>query len=295
MPESAKRYVEVLRLTLTDDDLIDRLAEFRPTHLTAYASVLHELARHIEAGRLTLKPELEQVVNISERLLPQAREHYAKVFGTPILDDYAMGECLFLTNGCVETGGMHVNTDFSILEVVDENNRPVPDGERGAKVLLTNLANYVQPIIRYEVGDIVTMSTRPCGCGSSLPLIKCVEGRDSAVFWIDGDESLRPLSPGVFETALGQVTEIREYQVIQEDARRFRIRIEPLPRAELDREHVRQIVLRQVDDYLLGDKLQILVEIVQRLAPEGGNKFPRAVSNVAPPADKTQPCASGRR
>ena len=158
MPEGAKQYLEVLRLTLTDDDLIERLAEFRPTHLTAYASVLHELARQIEAGRLTLQPELQQVVNISERLLPQSRERYAQVFGTPILDDYAMGECLFLTNGCIKTGGMHVNADWAMLEVVDDKNKPVPAGEKGAKVLLTNLANYVQPIIRYEIGDIVTMA-----------------------------------------------------------------------------------------------------------------------------------------
>ena len=129
-----------------------------------------------------MKPELEEVVNISERLMPQAREHYAKIFGAPLLDNYSMGECLFLTNGCTETDGMHVNADWAILEVVDENNQPVPAGEKGAKVLITNLANLVQPIIRYEVGDILTMATEPCGCGSNMPLIDHVEGRDSDVF-----------------------------------------------------------------------------------------------------------------
>ncbi len=102
LPEGARQYLEVLQLSLIDKDLIERINEFRPTHLSAYASVLHELARQSEAGRLTLKPELEQVVNISERLMPQAREHYAKVFGAPVLNDYAMGECLFLTNGCLD-------------------------------------------------------------------------------------------------------------------------------------------------------------------------------------------------
>jgi phenylacetate-CoA ligase len=283
MPEGAKQYLEVLRLTLTDDDLVERLAEFRPTYLTAYASVLHELARQIEAGRLTLQPELQQVVNISERLLPQARKRYEQVFGTPILDDYAMGECLFLTNGCVKTGGMHVNADWAILEVVDDKNRRVPVGKKGAKVLLTNLANYVQPIIRYEIGDIVTMATEPCGCGSNLPLIARVEGRDSDVFWIEGEGGLRPLTPGVFETALGQITEAREYQVVQEDPRRFRIRIEAVPGAELNRKRALEIVRSQLEDYGLDDQLQVIVEVVDRLAPEGGNKFKRSVTKVAPP------------
>jgi phenylacetate-coenzyme A ligase PaaK-like adenylate-forming protein len=283
MPPGAKQYLEVLRLTLTDDDLIDRLAEFRPTHLTAYASVLHELARQIEAGRLTLKPELQQVVNISERMLPQARKRYAEVFGTPILDDYAMGECLFLTNGCGKTGGMHVNADWAILEVVDERNRPVPAVKKGAKVLLTNLANYVQPIIRYEIGDIVTMATEACGCGSNLPLIARVEGRDSDVFWIEGDDGLRPITPGVFETAMGQITEAREYQVVQDDPRRFRIRIESIPGEELNRERALEIVRKQLEDYGLAEEVQVTVEVVDRLVPEGGNKFKRSVTKVAPP------------
>ena len=103
-----------MQLCVEDDDMLEQLAEFRPTHLTAYASVLHELARATEDGKLDLKPELKQVVNISERLMPQAREHYEKIFGAPVLDDYGMGECLFLTNGCAETGGMHVNADWAI-------------------------------------------------------------------------------------------------------------------------------------------------------------------------------------
>src|SRR4051812_4839366 len=136
MPEGAKRFLKVAVLCANDDDLMEQLAEFRPTHLTAYASMLHEIARAIETGRLNLKPELEEVVNISERLVPQAREHYKKIFGAALLDNYSMGECLFLTNGCCTSGGMHVNQDWAILEVVDENNQPVPDGEKGAKCWL---------------------------------------------------------------------------------------------------------------------------------------------------------------
>jgi phenylacetate-coenzyme A ligase PaaK-like adenylate-forming protein len=288
MPEGAKTYLDVLQLSLTNDDWIERLAEFRPTHLTAYASVLHELARQIEGGHLQLKPHLKQVVNISERLVPQARAHYAEVFGTVILDDYAMGECLFLTNGCIKTGGMHVNADWAILEVVDQKNNPVPDGTKGAKVLLTNLANSVQPIIRYEIGDVVTMSTEPCGCGSSLPLIQHIEGRDSDMFWIEGQEGLRPFTPAVFGTALDQVTEAREYQLIQEDARRFRIRLEPLSGVTVDRERVRRILHKQLAEHGLDGQLDIAVEIADRLIPEGGNKFNRVVRKAAAPKKNKQ-------
>jgi len=280
LPEGAKRYLDIKLVSLTDKDLIEQIAEFRPTHLTAYASVLHELARRTEAGDINLKPDLQQVVNISERLMPQAREHYAKVFDALLLNDYAMGECLLLTNGCPKMGGMHVNADWAILEVVDENNEPVPDGEKGEKVLITNLANRVQPIIRYEIGDIVTMATKPCGCGSNLPLIEGVDGRDSEMFWIESYGELQPLPPAVFEIALGEVLDAREYQLVQEERNEFRIRVELLPGKKMDHGRATRIIHEQIKEHGLDGDIEIELEVVEKLEPEGGDKFKRVVSKV---------------
>jgi phenylacetate-CoA ligase len=283
MPEGAQPFIDLLQVSSVDDDMIEQLAEFRPTHLTSYASILHELARQVEQGHLTLKPELKQVVNISERLMPKTRKHYEEIFGAPVLDDYGMGECLFLTNGCPKTGGMHVNADWVILEVVDENNQPVPTGEQGAKVLITNLANFTQPFIRYEVGDLVTMAKEHCDCGSSLPLVARVGGRDSDMFYVETDEGRKPLSPVVFEHALTHVLDAREYQIIQEENTRFRVLIEPLPGVELDRERAEQTMQEQLETYDLAGKLDVTIEVVERLAGEDDQKFKRIVSKVAKP------------
>jgi phenylacetate-coenzyme A ligase PaaK-like adenylate-forming protein len=239
--------------------------------------VLHELARAIEAGKLSLQPELEQVMNISERLLPDAREHYAKVFGAPILDTYSMGECLFLTSGCPTSGGMHVNADWALLEVVDENNQPVPNGEKGARVLVTNLANFVQPIIRYEIGDIVTMATKPCNCGNNMPLVECVDGRDSDVFVIETDDGEQVLQPGLFELAIGRMLDAREFQIVQDDNTSFRIRLEPLPGKRFNRERAERVLSEQLKEYRLDEMLDVKIELVDRLAAEGDQKFKRTV------------------
>ena len=291
MPEGAKAFLEVLQLCVEDEGLFEKLAAFRPTYLTAYSSVLHELARKIEAGELDLKPELKQVTNISERLMPQAREHYSEIFGAPILDDYGMGECLFLTNGCVETGGMHVNADWAILEVVDENNEPVPAGEKGAKVLITNLANLVQPIIRYEVGDIVVMAKEHCTCGNNMPLIERVEGRDSDMFYIKTDDGERPLSPTVFELALGRMLDTREYQIIQEENTKFRIRIEPLPGKHFDQANADRIMHDELKEYKLDDQLEFEFEVVDKLAADGDQKFKRVVSKVKEREEENKPAS----
>jgi phenylacetate-CoA ligase len=280
MPAGAKHYLDVKVFCANDEDLPEQLADYRPTHLTAYASMLHQIARYIESGRLSLKPDLQEVVNISEKLMPQAREHYAELFGAPVLDNYSMGECLFLTNGCPSSGGMHLNADWALLEVVDEKNQPVPDGEKGAKVLVTNLANYAQPIIRYEIGDIVTMATENCGCGSNMPLIKCVEGRDSDVFEIKTDKGTRSVQPTIFELALGRMLDVREYQIIQEENTRFRILLEPLPGQNFDRDRAEKIMDDQLQQYDLHRELSIELEAVDRLMPEGDRKFKRVVPKV---------------
>jgi phenylacetate-coenzyme A ligase PaaK-like adenylate-forming protein len=283
MPEGAKQFIEVLPLSIDDENLIDRLTEYRPTHLTSYSSILHELARQVEARKLSLKPDLEQVVNISERLLPQARAHYEELFGAPVLDDYGMGECMFLTNGCRTSGGMHVNSDWAIMEVVDDDNQPVPDGEKGAKVLVTNLANYVQPIIRYEVGDIVTMAAEHCDCGSQLPLIEGIEGRDSDMFYIESDKGERALSPVMFELALDKIVDAREYQLIQEERNRFKILIEPLPDVKFDHGRAEKVMSKQLHEYKLADRIKVDLEVVERLESDGENKFKRVVSKVDKP------------
>jgi|tagenome__1003787_1003787.scaffolds.fasta_scaffold20902660_2 phenylacetate-CoA ligase len=291
MPVGAKHYIEVKVFCANDDDLVEQLAAFRPTHLTAYASMLHEIARHIESGRVSLKPELEEVVNISERLMPQAHDHYVEIFGAPVLDNYSMGECLFLTNGCAKSRGMHVNADWAVLEVVDENNQLLPNGQSGAKVLITNLANYTQPIIRYEVGDIIAMATEPCGCGSNLPLIDHVEGRDSDVFEIKTDIGTKSLQPTVFELALGRMLDVREYQLIQEENTRFRILVEPLPGKSVDRAQCEKMMHEQLSQYGLEKQLQVSVEPVERLTNEGNQKFKR-VLNRTPDQMKKLPRAS---
>jgi phenylacetate-CoA ligase len=279
MPAGAKHYVETQVFCASDDDMIERLVEFRPTHLTGYASMLHDIARHIEGGQLSL-PNLEQVVNISERLMPQAREHYKRVFGAPVLDNYSMGECLFLANGCPASGGTHVNADWALLEVVDENNNPVPTGEKGAKILVTNLANYVQPIIRYEIGDIVTMATDPCGCGSNMPLIDHIDGRDSEVLYVQTEKGLRQIQPMILEIALIHMLHLREYQLIQDEDTHIHALIEPLPGTTFDRDRAHRIMRDQLQTYGLDQKLAVDLETVDHLQTEGDHKFQRVVCNV---------------
>jgi phenylacetate-coenzyme A ligase PaaK-like adenylate-forming protein len=292
MPSAVKRFVQVQRVAPSGRDLHERLNAFRPHVLIAYASVLETLA--LAGDRLHLGPDLRQVVNNSETLTSKARERLQRAFQVPVLDNYACGECLFLSNGCPDGPGAHVNADWAILENVDESNRPVPPGRLGSKVLMTNLANLVQPFIRYELGDRLVMAETLCGCGRRLPRIARIEGRSADVFWIRAPDAYRQVQGEVFKHALDYIPEIREWQAVQEDRNRFQLRLEYLPGEAFDPARVWQVLDRQLRLFHLDGLLEIRLEPVAALAadPETG-KFRRLVSHLGPPPEAV-PASSTR-
>lgn len=80
----------------------------------------------------------------------------------------------------VGEGWLHVNVDWVVFEPVDADYRPVAPGEQSHTVLISNLANRVQPILRYDLGDSVLERPDPCPCGNPFPAIR-VQGRSADV------------------------------------------------------------------------------------------------------------------
>jgi phenylacetate-CoA ligase len=98
-------------------------------------------------------------------------------------------------------------SDACIAECVDDAGQPVPDGVASAKVLITNLHNLTQPLIRYEPTDRFT----PAGTSAGGYLRASVEGRSDDLFRY-GEASVHP---SVFAAVLLPVPAVREFQVRQ--------------------------------------------------------------------------------
>ena len=120
-----------------------------------------------------------------------------------------MSEGIF--TGCCDHG-IHLPDDLCIFEPVDADGRPVAPGTLSHRVLVTNLYNHAQPLIRYEITDQVTLIDGPCPCGSSFRRIEDPQGRLDDVFeYADG----LSVHPHVFRSALGRQPAVVEYQVRQ--------------------------------------------------------------------------------
>lgn len=192
--------------------------------IVTYPSMLAILVQEKEAGRLRIEPALFTVGG--ETLTGDLRERARRAFPSlkyGILDPYGCTECLALSFECSH-GRKHVNEDWVILEAVDEAMRPVPDGTLSATVLLTVLANEVQPFIRYDLGDCVRFYADSCPCGSPFRSFE-VEGRQATLVHV-GEVTLSPL---VFDL---EHEHARRIQLVQTGERDFEVRLELADEAE---------------------------------------------------------------
>lgn len=276
---------KVLRLSHSDpmSENARKLESFRPHYITGYASALEALGREEAAGRTNLRNlgSLEQITNVAEPITAEDAVELERIFGVHVSDEYAMGECMVLTSGCISGRGAHVNADLAILEVVDANNRPVPPGVEGSKVLVTNLYNHVQPIIRYEVDDRVTLSAEPCPCGSPLPHVASITGRTKDKLWIEENGERREVPYYVFLTPLHHVLDLAEHQIVQTGPRQFVIRLLPLPGRTLSTDRIRSMVHEHVRTEGLDSAIDIEIEIVPELPRGPSGKFSRVRNEYA--------------
>jgi phenylacetate-CoA ligase len=151
-----------------------RINQSKVEHLMAYVDAAEQLARFIEKSGTPVR-RLESVMACAGTVTEEARSTLGRVFGARIHNKYGSRECADIACECL-AGGFHIYDSGVHLEIVDENDRPVPAGATG-RLLVTLLHNARFPIIRYEIGDVGVFKEGLCGCGSPLPLLARVEGR----------------------------------------------------------------------------------------------------------------------
>jgi phenylacetate-CoA ligase len=243
------RRLRILSIHRPLPELVAELNACDPLMLGAYASVLRLLASEQEAGRLHLRPVL--VLSTAEGLPPGERTRLEQAFGAPVREVYGCTESGYTASSCAQ-GWLHLVEDWVILEPVDAEHRPVPSGTVSHTVLLTNLANRVQPIIRYDVGDRVLLKPGPCACGNPAPALR-VQGRASEVLTFPDDDDGRgriAVPPLALESVIDSAAGVELFQVVQTAPTGLQVRL--LPAAGADSDQVWAAVLSGVTG-LLGD------------------------------------------
>jgi len=232
-------------------------------YMTGYAMSNYFLARFI--NDLSIKaPQLKAVITSSEKLSGEMRDEFFKAYGCRTYDTWSGVEACGIISEC-EKGSLHISPDLAILEVLDENGQPVKKGETG-ELVCTGFLNYDQPLIRYRIGDKVTLSDKTCSCGRDMPVIEEIVGRtEDVVIGKDGREMVR------FHGIFIDIMSIIQGQVIQETLDHIIVRVavsKPLSISE--KELIRKRAVSQLGD--INVEIQEVNEI-----PIGANGKYRAV------------------
>jgi phenylacetate-coenzyme A ligase PaaK-like adenylate-forming protein len=202
--------------------LVSSLNSFSPMLMAPYASMASQFASEQEAGRLKIRPVL--LTLSAEGLAQKEYSRIAKVFKAKVGNSYAASECPFLSYSCSHQW-LHVNSDWVIIEPVDENYNIVPAGNLSHTVLITNLANKTQPILRYDIGDSVVLRPDACPCGNPFPAIQ-VKGRSADVLTFTTAEGEQvSIPPLAFTIQIDSIQGVERLQILQTEPDQVRVRL----------------------------------------------------------------------
>jgi phenylacetate-CoA ligase len=259
-PDNLDRFVEIIR-------------ERRPAMLFGYPSSLSLIAGHARGQGIRMDDLGIRVAFVtSEVLYEEQRALIAEVFGCPVANGYGARDAGFIAHECPQ-GGMHLQAEDIIVEIIDGEGRVLGPGEPG-EIVVTHTATRDFPFLRYRTGDIGVLSGEPCPCGRTLPLLQEIQGRTTD-FVVS--------SQGTVMHGLALIYPVRDLPGVE----RFKIIQHSL--------HLTEILLvarppfgvaeeaRLVQDYKarLGDDVTVRVTRVDHLPAEKSGKYRYLVSKLA--------------
>ena len=142
---------------------VEVLKRIRPDVIRGNSHELATLARAVQRdGIEKIRPRL--VFQMGHLLDENTRKLIESALHTKVFDFYASTEVGLVAWECSERRGYHINMDSVVLEVLDSNGDPVSPGERG-RLVCTGLLSHAMPFIRYNMGDVGSLSDENCPCG----------------------------------------------------------------------------------------------------------------------------------
>jgi len=232
-----------------------RLLRFRPEVLYGYPSALTQLGRFIE-DRALESIQVGTVITTAERLSGANRRRLIRMYGGEVFNLYCTREYGCVGFECGRHQGFHIDIGSMFVEITKDGERVEP-GQAG-EIVITDLLNYGMPFIRSRTGDIGALSPEPCACGSPMPVLMGLDGRESDVLYRpDGS-----VVPGLTLTDLfNDLPSTRYIQFVQESAHQLDVLLVVTKDFS---EQVRTQVVWQVRQ-IMGEDIEVRVRLVDEI------------------------------
>jgi putative adenylate-forming enzyme len=207
------------------DEIKKQLEKIQPNIISAPPSMLKIIAKEVENERLSISPK--KLISYAEILYPDVKNYLGKVFKCPVHQIYKCTEGPIAIS--CQYGNLHINEDLVLVETLNNDGTITPLGQPCQKLIVTDLHKKSQPIIRYELNDIITISRDKCQCGSSFRVIENIQGRADDLFWAKNVKTneWQYIFPDYISRAIITASEdIDEYQAVQNSPDDVLVRIQ---------------------------------------------------------------------
>ena len=246
---------------------LEGIKRYGVEYMTGYAMSNYLLAQLLKEMNVPV-PAMKAVVTSSEKLTAAMRQVFAEVYQCKTFDGWGSVESCGLITEC-EYGSLHVSEDAGMVEILDDNLKPVQAGAMGT-VYCTGLLNYDQPLIRYAIGDAMMPSEEVCVCGRQMPVVKEIGGRtEDVIVGKDGRKMVR------FHSIFNGLHTVKQAQVIQENADTIIVKV--VPAGKLANEE--SILIKKRITSQLGE-VNVIVEEVTMIPLAANGKFKAVLSKL---------------
>ena len=193
----------------------DTILKFKPTYLIAVPSFLLKLIQYAETHGIEVNTSgVKGVICIGESLRNQdfslnvLAEKIKSHWNIDLYSTYASTEMSTAFTECAQQQGGHHHPELIITEILDENDRPVPEGCEG-ELTITTLGVEAMPLLRFKTGDIVAAHTAACACGRNTLRLGPVVGRKKQMIKYKGTT----LYPPAMDNLLNDFSEVESYVI----------------------------------------------------------------------------------
>lgn len=251
---------------------VEDLIKFKPEYLVGFPSTILEIARYGIARKYDFPAGvIKAVFPTAETITPEMRTDIETFFKTKMYNQYASSEGAPFIIECVN-GNLHLELQSGVFEVLDENNQPAQSG----RLVVTSFATEGTPLIRYDIGDTVTLedASKTCSCGNNNPLVKEILGRiDDYVY----SPETGKINLGNVSNTLKDTKGIVKFQAVQNELNRIELKI--IVDRQIYNDNIEVKFLQNWRDRV-GNKMEINIDYVNDIPVEKSGKYRIVKNNI---------------
>lgn len=258
--------IDVLNFSDKDSEFVVKKAKQGNVSILAYASVLDNISKYMSDNKITIpKGNVNAIIAMSESLSEHTKTNLAQRCGVHVVSRYSNLECGIMAQQPAD-GSSHflINHASYYIEILKmDSDMPASIGELG-RIVITDLYNYAQPMIRYDTGDIGAFEDE------TKKYISSIEGRKLDLLY---NTEGKLISSYIVYKNMWQYHEIDQYQLIQEGEKEYKIKISAKNKIEREKQ-----IIAEFTSYL-GKDANILIEYVDEIPLLASGKRKKIVNN----------------